>query len=86
MTGSALAANAMALPLTLPMWDNDALGGTGLQTAIASAFTALSPARVALAVALVGLAGGLGAAYRSLVPLLFALCIASTFAFLAERI
>jgi lactate permease len=86
MTGSALAANAMALPLTLPMWDDDALGGTGLQTAIASAFTALSPARVALAVALVGLAGGLGAAYRSLVPLLLALCIASTFAFLAERV
>lgn len=86
MTGSALAANAMALPLTLPMWDADALGGTGLQTAVASAFTALSPARVALAVALVGVAGGLGTAYRSLVPLFLALCIASSVAFFVERI
>lgn len=86
MTGSALAANAMALPLTLPLWDADALGGTGLQTAVAAAFTALSPARVALAVALVGLAGGLGTAYRALVPLFAALCVASALAFAFERI
>ena len=86
MTGSALAANALALPLTLPLWDADALGGTGLQTAVAAAFTALSPARVALAVALVGLAGGLGTAYRALVPLFAALCVASALAFAFERI
>jgi len=86
MTGSALAANALALPLTLPLWEGDALGGTGLQTAVAAAFTALSPARVALAAALVGLAGGLGAAYRALVPLFAALCVASAIAFAVERI
>ncbi len=86
MTGSALAANAMALPLTLPLWGADALGGTGLQTAIAAAFTALSPSRVALAVSLVGLAGGLGLAYRALVPLAAGLVLASFAAFAAERI
>ena len=86
MTGSALAANAMALPLTLPLWGADALGGTGLQTAIAAAFTALSPSRVALAVSLVGLAGGLGLAYRALVPLAAGLVLASFVAFAAERI
>jgi len=86
MTGSALAANAMALPLTLPLWGADALGGTGLQTAIAAAFTALSPSRVALAVSLVGLAGGLGLAYRALAPLAAMLVLASLVAFAAERI
>jgi lactate permease len=86
MTGSALAANAMALPLTLPLWGDDALGGTGLQTAIAAAFTALSPSRVALAVSLVGLAGGLGLAYRALAPLAASLVLASLVAFAAERI
>lgn len=85
MTGSALAANAMALPLTLPLWGADALGGTGLQTAIAAAFTAVSPSRVALAVSLVGLAGGLGLAYRALAPLAAALALASFVAFAAER-
>jgi lactate permease len=86
MTGSALAANAMALPLTLPLWGADALAGTGLQTAIAAAFTALSPSRVALAVSLVGLAGGLGLAYRALAPLAAGLVLASFVAFAAERI
>jgi lactate permease len=86
MTGSALAANAMALPLTLPLWGADALGGTGLQTAVAAAFTALSPSRVALAVSLVGLTGGLGLAYRALAPLAAALALASLVAFAAERI
>jgi hypothetical protein len=83
MTGSALAANAMALPLTLPLWGDAALGGTGLQSAVAAAFTALSPSRVALAASLAGVAGGLASAYRALVPLAVALCLASLAAFYA---
>jgi lactate permease len=75
-TGSALAASAVNLPLTLPLMGADKLPAIGAHVAIAAAFTAFSPARVALAAGLTGLADDARAVYRALAPLALMLCAA----------
>jgi lactate permease len=76
-TGSALAASAVNLPLTLPLMGDDPLPAIGAHVAVAAAFTAFSPARVTLAAGLSGLAGDAGAVYRELRPLMAMLCVAA---------
>jgi lactate permease len=78
-TGSALAASAVNLPLTLPLMGEDKLPAIGAHVAIAAAFTAFSPARVALVAGLARLAPD--EVYRALLPLALALAFASTLLF-----
>jgi lactate permease len=74
-TGSALAASAVNLPLTMPLMGDDKLPAIGAHVAIAAAFTAFSPARVALVAGLARLAPG--EVYRALSPLALGLFLAS---------
>ncbi|MFM7347534.1 MAG: hypothetical protein ACKO1J_19445 [Tagaea sp.] len=74
-TGSALAASAVNLPLTLPLMGEDKLPAIGAHVAIAAAFTAFSPARVVLVTGLAKLDPG--EVYRALAPLAALLTLAS---------
>lgn len=74
-TGSALAASAVNLPLTLPLMGEDKLPAIGAHVAIAAAFTAFSPGRVALVAGLSKLEAG--DVYRALAPLAALLTLAS---------
>lgn len=74
-TGSALAASAVNLPLTLPLMGEDKLSAIGAHVAIAAAFTAFSPGRVALVAGLARLEAA--AVYRALAPLAILLALSS---------
>ncbi|MCM0021344.1 MAG: hypothetical protein NBV67_15240 [Tagaea sp.] len=78
-TGSALAASAVNLPLTLPLMGADKLPAIGAHVAIAAAFTAFSPARVVLVAGLARLDAG--EVYRALAPLAALLVFASALSF-----
>jgi lactate permease len=78
-TGSALAASAVNLPLTLPLMGDDKLPAIGAHVAIAAAFTAFSPARVVLVAGLARLDPS--EVYRALTPLACALVLASSLLF-----
>jgi lactate permease len=78
-TGSALAASAVNLPLTLPLMGEDKLPAIGAHVAIAAAFTAFSPARVVLVAGLARLDAA--EVYRALAPLAGALILASILLF-----
>lgn len=78
-TGSALAASAVNLPLTLPLMGEDKLPAIGAHVAVAAAFTALSPGRVVLVAGLARL--DTASVYRALVPLAVASILAAALLF-----